>query len=114
MDLGLVERLKRDTEARAAAVAAAVRSDNLRTALLADRLRRMVWDSMMVKGAVVSGLRSATVVHNFPLAQPGSSERVLRQVRRARGDVGKSLYVLLWIFENVFRVSGLSRCVDVP
>ncbi|EFJ46137.1 flagellar associated protein, partial [Volvox carteri f. nagariensis] len=84
VDVGLVERLKHDTEARVAAVAAAVRRNNLRTELLAERLRRMVWDHLAVKGAVVSGLRSSLVVNNFPLTQPGPHERVLRQVTLLR------------------------------
>jgi hypothetical protein len=80
VDLGLVEELQGEAQARVAAVQDAVREEQLRTELLTERLRSMVWDSMAVKGAVISALRSSQHVHNFPLTQPGSHERVLKQV----------------------------------
>lgn len=82
--MGLVDDLKREAEQRVAAVQAGVRQDHLRTELLAERVRRSVWDAMAVKGAVVSGLRSQAQVHNFPLPQPQQHERVLRQVSLLR------------------------------
>lgn len=84
VDVGLVEELQRETENRVAAVQAAVKKEHLRTELLAERVRRMVWDSMAVKGAVISGLRAPVRVHNFPLTQPGQHERVLKQVTMLR------------------------------
>ncbi|GLC44558.1 hypothetical protein PLESTM_001613000 [Pleodorina starrii] len=113
IDLGLVERLKRDTETRVAGVAAAVRRDNLRTELLAERLRRMVWDNLAVKGSVVSGLRSPQLVNNFPLTQPGTHERVLRQVtmlRRVELLEHQALGVVPYNF--MFRGAGLESTVD--
>ncbi|KAG2447457.1 hypothetical protein HYH02_007780 [Chlamydomonas schloesseri] len=84
VDVGLVEELQRETERRVAGVQADVKKEHLRTELLAERVRRMVWDSMAVKGAVVSGLRAPLRVHNFPLTQPGQHERVLKQVTMLR------------------------------
>ncbi|KAG2490334.1 hypothetical protein HYH03_011283 [Edaphochlamys debaryana] len=84
VDVGLVEALKKEAETRVTAVQESVKREHLRTELLADRVRRMVWDFMATKGAVVSGLRTGTQVHNFPLTQPGSHERVLKQMTMLR------------------------------
>ncbi|GFR52048.1 hypothetical protein Agub_g14567 [Astrephomene gubernaculifera] len=113
VDLGLVERLKRDMEGRVAAVQAAVRRDNLRTDLLTERVRRMVWDSMATKGAVISALRAPTQVHNFPLTQPGSHERVLRQVALLR-RVEMSEHAVLGVvpYNFMFRGTGLEGFGD--
>ncbi len=111
VDVGLVGDLKREAEQRVAAVQAGVRRDHLRTELLAERVRRNVWDAMAVKGAVVSGLRSQAQVHNFPLPQPQQHERVLRQVsllRRVEMAEHRTLGVMS--YSAMFRWGGSGAC----